>query len=140
MTRVRAGAAAAGVLLAIAALASSASGTIPVGTRTVEITIRHSRFSMSRIEVRRGERVRFVVHNRDPIDHELIVGDLPAQLRHETGTEREHGARDGEISVPLFESATTSYTFDEPGTLMFGCHLPGHWTYGMQGTIKVNSR
>jgi uncharacterized cupredoxin-like copper-binding protein len=135
--RVRAGATAIAVLLAIAALASSASGTIPLRTRTVEITIRHSKFSISHLDVQRGERVRFVVSNDDPIDHELIVGPMPVQLRHESGREAHHGARDGEVSVPLFRTASTAYTFREPGEVWFACHLPGHWNYGMQGTIAV---
>lgn len=137
MKRIRAGAATAGVVLAIAALATSASGTIPVRTRTVTVTIEHSRFSISALEVEDGERVRFVVRNLDPIDHELIVGDMAVQLRHESGREAHHGARDGEVSVPLLDTAETAYTFDEPGTMWFGCHLPGHWDYGMQGTIAV---
>ena len=137
--RTRASATAIGVLLAIAALASPVSGTIPLRTRTVEITIRHSRFSVAHLDVAKSERVRFVVRNEDPIDHELIVGAMDVQLRHESGREAHHGARDGEISVPLFRTASTAYTFDEPGDLWFACHLPGHWTYGMQGTIAVRS-
>jgi uncharacterized cupredoxin-like copper-binding protein len=140
MTRLRAGATVAGVVLAIAALASSAAGTIPLRTRTVTLTIHHSRFSFSHLDVKKGERVRFVVHNTDPIDHELIVGPMPVQLRHESGREAHHGARDGEVSVPLFKTASTAYTFDEPGDVWFACHLPGHWRYGMQGTITVASR
>ena len=137
MIRVRAGAAAIGVLVAVAALASSASGTIPLRTRTVTITIHHSRFSVSHLDVKKGERVRFVVRNTDPIDHELIVGPMPVQLRHESGREAHHGTRDGEVGVPLFRTASTEYTFDEPGEVWFACHLPGHWRYGMQGTIAV---
>ena len=137
MTRFHAGAALAGVVLSVAALASSASGTIPLRTRTVTLTIHHSKFSISHLDVARGERVRFVVENNDPIDHELIVGPMPVQLRHESGREAHHGARDGEVSVPLFQTASTAYTFDEPGELWFACHLAGHWAYGMQGTIDV---
>lgn len=139
MNRFRAGAATAGVFLAVAALASSAAGTIPLRTRTVTLTIHHSKFSVSHLDVREGERVRFVVRNTDPIDHELIVGGTAVQLRHESGREAHHGARDGEVSVPLFQTASTNYTFDEPGELWFACHLPGHWRYGMQGTIEVRA-
>lgn len=139
MNRGRAGAAVVGVVMAVAALASSAWGTIPLRTRTITLTIHHSRFSISHLDVQRGERIRFVVRNDDPIDHELIVGDVVVQARHETGREAHHGARDGEVSVPLFETASTAYTFDEPGELWFACHLPGHWRYGMQGTIAVRS-
>jgi uncharacterized cupredoxin-like copper-binding protein len=31
----------------------------------------------------------------------------------------------------------TSVTFDEPGTIRFICHLPGHEAYGMVGTITI---
>ena len=34
------------------------------------------------------------------------------------------------------ESPTT-ITFDEPGTLQYICHLPGHEAYGMVGTLTV---
>ena len=81
--------------------------------------------------------MRFVVRNTDPIDHELIVGDEAVQLRHEHGSEAHHGARPGEISVPPHSTATTTYLFGPRGTLLFGCHLPGHWSYGMHGTIRI---
>jgi uncharacterized cupredoxin-like copper-binding protein len=125
------------VLLAGTALSATASGLAPIGDRTVDLAVRHSRFSQSHLEVKRGQTLRFVVKNSDPIDHELIVGSRQVQDRHETGTEAHHAARDGEISVPLFQTAETSYTFNERGTFFFGCHLPGHWDYGMKGTITV---
>jgi uncharacterized cupredoxin-like copper-binding protein len=78
-----------------------------------------------------------VIHNRDPIDHEFIIGDEHVQLVHEEGTEAHHGARPGEISIPAGETRTTAYTFDEDGSLIFGCHLPGHYSYGMRGEITI---
>jgi uncharacterized cupredoxin-like copper-binding protein len=107
------------------------------GIRTVVLTARLSHYSLGSLRVRRGTVVAFVVHNRDPIDHELIVGDQGVQDRHEKGTEAKHGTRPGEISVVAESDATTMYRFEQPGTLYFGCHLPGHWSYGMHGTITV---
>ena len=106
-------------------------------TRTVELTIHHSRFSTDAMRFPRESTVRFVVRNTDPIDHELIVGDEGVQLRHEHGTEAHHGARPGEVSVPAGATASTTYTFSRPGALQFGCHLPSHWAYGMRGSIVV---
>lgn len=103
--------------------------------RTIEIGIQHSRFSPTSIEVERGETVRFVVKNRDPIAHELIVGPMPVQLRHELGGEAWHPPVPGEVSVPIFATAETRYTFDDDAPVWFGCHLPAHWDYGMQGRI-----
>lgn len=113
--------------------ASSASG----GVVEIPLTIRHSRFVPGEITVPAGTKVKFVVDNTDPINHELIVGDRSVQDKHEKGTESHHGAVPGEVSIPIGGTATTTYVFDRPGTVLIGCHLPGHWAYGMQGAISV---
>ena len=81
---------------------------------------------------------RFVVQNTDPIDHEFIVGDQQVQDIHEAGTEAYHPPRPGEITVPAGTTMTTTYTFpSKPGSLIFACHLPGHYAYGMRGFIAI---
>lgn len=123
------------VLAAALALPGGAGGP---AERTVELTVHHSRFSVGDVRVRPGETVRFVVHNTDPIPHELIVGDRSVQDVHEVGTEAHHGERPGEVSVAPGSTAVATYRFGPVATtLLFGCHLPGHWAYGMQGTIRV---
>lgn len=106
---------------------------------TVEITMRHSRFTPARIAVEPGTPVRFVVRNADPIPHEFIVGPDEVHRRHEQGTEAWHAPRPGEVSVAAFDEAETTWVFDRPGTIAFGCHLPGHWDYGMHGEVDVSS-
>jgi uncharacterized cupredoxin-like copper-binding protein len=82
--------------------------------------------------------VRIVVRNNDPIDHELIVGDQAVQDGHEHGTDGSHdGSVPGQVSVPAGATVTTTYRFDRPGRLLYGCHVPGHWAYGMRGTVEV---
>ena len=106
--------------------------------RTVELTVHHSQFSLGELRVRPGETVRFILRNTDPIPHELIVGDQAVQDVHEAGTESHHGDRPGEVSVAPGETAATTYRFGPAGgRLLFGCHLPGHWSYGMRGEILV---
>jgi uncharacterized cupredoxin-like copper-binding protein len=106
--------------------------------RTVDITIHHSRFLPANIEVAPGTTVRFVLHNTDPIDHEFILGDEQVQLVHEQGAEAHHPPRPGEVSVPAGETVVTIYTFPEtPGELIFGCHLPGHYDFGMRGAVTI---
>ena len=41
------------------------------------------------------------------------------------------------INVPAGQSARLVYTFQQPGTLLYGCHVPGHYAAGMLGTITV---
>lgn len=113
------------------------SKTLGPGIVTVEIDIEYSRFDVEDVAVRAGTLVRFVVTNRDPILHELVVGGDEVHARHRTGTERIHPPVPGEVSVQPGDAALTVYRFDEPGTYVFACHLPGHREYGMEGTITV---
>jgi uncharacterized cupredoxin-like copper-binding protein len=127
----------AAVLVAGWSAASSAGG----GERTVVVTMRHSRFEPAAVRVDPGERVRFVIRNTDPIDHEFILGDETVQRRHEQGRERQHhGDVPGERSVAAGQEAATTYAFPftlDGQALEFACHLPGHYAYGMHGTARV---
>lgn len=107
--------------------------------RTVIVEIRHSRFSPDQLTFSRGDRVRFVIRNTDPIDHEFILGDEEVQELHEFGTEAEHGTIPGEVTALAGDEASTTYMFDRRGTLIYGCHLPGHYDYGMRGTVRISS-
>jgi uncharacterized cupredoxin-like copper-binding protein len=128
------------LLLAGAGVATAAgwlgSDTTPAGTRTIHIRIHFSRFDPSDIAIEPGQTIRFVIENTDPIDHEFIVGDEQVQQVHEAGTEAHHPPRPGEISIAPGETVTTTVTFpSDDGDLLFGCHLPGHYAYGMRGVI-----
>lgn len=106
-------------------------------TRTVKITMRHSRFLPAEFKVREGTTIRFVITNVDPIDHEFILGDEAVQQRHEDGSELEHGHVPGEVTVRAGMVAETTYTFSRTGRLLIGCHAPGHYAYGMKGSVNV---
>jgi uncharacterized cupredoxin-like copper-binding protein len=106
--------------------------------QTIVLRVRHSRFTPERVSVRDGTTVRFVVHNEDPIPHELIVGEPAVHLRHERGTEPWHPPRPGEVSIEAGALASTTFTFTKPGTTEFACHLPGHYAYGMKGVVTVS--
>ncbi len=125
-----------GLLVAAGLALTACSGGPPV--RTVEVTVHHSQFSVGELRVRPGETVRFVVRYTDPIAHELIVGDESVPHHPAIGTDPHHGDRAGEVSVAPGATAVTTYRFAKAGSpILFGCHLPGHWAYGMQGVIRV---
>jgi uncharacterized cupredoxin-like copper-binding protein len=126
-----------GAALMLLAGACGTAGAERSAVRTIELTVRHSRFEPESFEVPEGSRVRFVIRNLDPIDHELIVGDAGVHERHENGTEPFHPPRPGEVTVPAGQVAATTYTFDVPGTVVYACHLPGHFAYGMRGAARV---
>jgi uncharacterized cupredoxin-like copper-binding protein len=81
-----------------------------------------------------------VLVNHDPIGHEFIVGGPDVQARHANGHEAYHPPVPGEVSIPADGRAATSYVFHAPGPVEFACHLPGHYKYGMHGTIEVVPR
>jgi uncharacterized cupredoxin-like copper-binding protein len=124
-------------LLSLPALAACFTGA-EAGERTVGVDIHHSSFAPTELTVERGTTVRFVIHNDDPIDHEFILGNKKVQDRHEVGRQKHHhGKVPGEVSVPAGTTRSTTYTFTRTGTLIFGCHLPGHFAYGMRGEVTV---
>jgi uncharacterized cupredoxin-like copper-binding protein len=136
-----AGALATGAGCAVVA-ADSDAGAAPArvpgpGLVTIRVDIRYSRFHLSAARVRRGSVVRFVVDVRDPIDHEFLVGDARVHRLHEHGTERTHPPVPGEVSVGAGTVGETFSRFDHVGRVLYACHLPGHYAYGMVGEITV---
>jgi uncharacterized cupredoxin-like copper-binding protein len=137
---------AAAVAAVVTVLSASAGATrsgddaaaLGPGLATVGLGIEHSAFSRQHVRVRAGTTIQFIVRNGDPIVHELIVGDDAVHARHATGREAAHPPVPGEVSVAPGDTAVTTYRFDQPGTVVFACHLPGHLEYGMQGTIEVD--
>jgi uncharacterized cupredoxin-like copper-binding protein len=107
------------------------------GRQTVDVGIDYSRFEPEVLRLEAGQEVTFVISNGDPIDHEFILGDQAVQDRHELGTEPHHDSIPTEVSVPAGRTVETTVTFDEPGTLILGCHLPGHYAYGMKAAVLV---
>jgi uncharacterized cupredoxin-like copper-binding protein len=134
-------AAAAMLVVTTTGYAVAASGTeqeaLGPGVVTVEVGIDQSRVDVGSHRVREGTLVEVVVRNDDPIDHELVVGDAEVHRRHQDGTERRHPPLPGEVSVTPGDTAKTFYEFDEVGSIVYACHLPGHVAYGMTGTIEV---
>jgi len=124
------------MLLLVAGAACAPPQADPAGPRTIEIRLHHSGFEPSTIQADAGETLRFVIVNTDPIDHEFIVGDDAVQELHEVGTEAHHDPRPGEVTVLAGETVTTTYTFGGQD-LLFGCHVPGHYAYGMRGVVLV---
>jgi uncharacterized cupredoxin-like copper-binding protein len=133
----------AGVALALAgighAVASASAGAeiLGPGVVTVEMELRHSRFEPAELRVRAGTVVRFEVDNLDPIHHELIVGPPEVHATHAEGSHHLHPPIPGELSLGPLEDGMTFFEFDEPGTVVMACHLPGHVEHGMVGSVEV---
>ena len=115
------------------------------------------RYRPAAIMVWAGRRVTFDVTNAGKLPHEFILGDRATQLDHERqmqGGPPAAGAHDhadhahaghatagagGALTVPPGQTRRLTWTFDEPGIVLYGCHVLGHWAAGMKGTIVVLS-
>jgi uncharacterized cupredoxin-like copper-binding protein len=133
--------------------ATSTSGTpaaaqpadVATAARTVDIeTTDALKFEPPSVEVRRGETVAFKVTNAGHIDHEFEVGDAAFQDRHETEM-KDMGADMSGMNdeptgfvVPPGQTKTIAFTFAASGSVLYGCHEPGHYAGGMKGTINVD--
>ncbi|HEY7847779.1 MAG TPA: plastocyanin/azurin family copper-binding protein [Candidatus Limnocylindria bacterium] len=122
------------LVAAVATGCGRVAGQEPV---TLQITIHYSQFEETELTVPHGVPVTFVLVNEDPIEHEWLIGDAAFHERHRSGTEGHHGARPNEISLKPLETMRTTLIFDEPGTILYICHLPRHEAYGMVGTLTV---
>ena len=120
---------------------SSGSNSTTDDVRTVAIAARDDlTFEPSTIEVAAGERVRFVVTNEGAMDHEFILGDETTQMAHESQMDSSsHMAMDAMASMAMGpgEMMDATVNFDEPGEILFGCHVAGHYASGMKGSVTV---
>lgn len=134
-----------GALLLLVACSSGAgpagSGSGASGERTIQIRAFDSlKFEPAKITVAVGDKVRFVVTNAGHTDHDFFVGDEQDQLEHEGAMEHgmEHeGGGMAALEVGPGETKEATVTFDQAGTILYGCHEPGHYDGGMVGTITV---
>ena len=131
------------LLLAAAALPACSAAAGAPAVRTVAVTIHYSHFSPASLTVAAGETVRFTITNRDPIDHEFIVGDQALQDQEEAGTDVVHdNSVPGMVSAPAGTTVSTVASFPKHsahGSLIYACHLPGHYAYGMRGLLTITN-
>jgi uncharacterized cupredoxin-like copper-binding protein len=109
-------------------------------SRTIQVrTTDALRFSPDALSVRAGDTVAFEISNPGAVPHEFFVGTATEQQAHER--EMASGApmhaEPGQVDVPAGMTVRLAYTFEQQGTLEYGCHVPGHYSASMRGTINI---
>ena len=76
---------------------------------------------------------------RDRDEHEAEMVDSGDDMGGMDDMSHKSGAADPSESVLVApgESAEITYTFDETGDVLLGCHQAGHYDGGMVATITV---
>lgn len=111
--------------------------------RTIRIDASDSmRFEPSRISVRQGETIRFVVRNRGKAAHEAVLGTMADLQEHAAMMRRFPNMEHEEpfmVHVGPGQSGEMIWQFTQGGEFYFGCLVAGHFEAGMAGRIKVTS-
>ena len=108
--------------------------------RTIEVEMSEMVFSPSRIEVKRGEQIRFVIRNAGTEDHEFLLATTEQNLKHaEVMKKHPHMEHDDPNGVRLAPKKTAEilWKFTKAGTFEYSCLIPDHRDYGMIGRITV---
>ena len=109
--------------------------------RTITVVMQGSRFLPGTIDVKRGETIRFVIINRDPIAHEFVLGDAAEQAAHEKEMASMPGmpmTDPNGIAVAPGKTGVFIWMFTQSGQLQYACHLPGHYQDGMFGQLNIH--
>ena len=97
-------------------------------------------FDPARIEVRRGEQIRFVVDNNGMENHEFILATPAENRKHgemmKKHPEMEHDDPNGK-RVLSGEKRELIWKFSKRGEFEFACLIPGHYEAGMFGKVIV---
>ena len=98
-------------------------------------------FDPENVQVEVGEVITFKVTNAGDLPHEFTLGPEDVQQEHEDEMAEMNGMEmDGDanaIAVPAGSTSELTWQFTEPGTVLFGCHVTGHYAAGMVGEIDV---
>ena len=112
--------------------------------KTMQVTMRETDGKMvfipDRIEVRKGEQVRFLLRNSGDLDHEFMLATTEENLKHaelmKKFPDMEHDDPNGKRLSPK-KTAEIVWRFTKAGTFEFGCLIPGHREAGMTGFVVV---
>jgi len=97
-------------------------------------------FTPARIEVKKGEQIKFVLRNSGELDHEFLLATTAENLKHAEAMKKnpdmEHDDPNGKRLAPR-KTAEIVWKFSKAGEFEFACLIPGHRESGMLGTVVV---
>ena len=109
-------------------------------SRKIVVEMSEMDYSPSRIEVKRGEQIRFIVRNVGTEDHEFLLASTEDNLRHATAMRKHPGMAHDEpngLRLARKQSGEILWKFTRVGTFEYSCLIPDHREYGMTGKVVV---
>lgn len=112
--------------------------------RTVYVSMREGdgkmMFVPNRVDVRKGEQIKFVLRNEGALDHEFVLATTEENVKHAEAMKKnpdmEHDDPNMKRLAPK-QNNEVVWRFTKKGTFEFGCLIPGHRESGMIGTVVV---
>ena len=111
--------------------------------RVIEVNVDNDlAFEPADHEVTAGEVITFRIANTGDVEHEFVLGDEAAQEQMaemmQGGDDHAHsGEMSNAVTVHAGETGELTWAFTSPGTVLIGCHVPGHYEAGMVGSVVV---
>ncbi|MCA6119456.1 cupredoxin family protein [Bradyrhizobium sp. WSM 1738] len=109
-------------------------------SRTIEVDMSEMKYTPARIEVKRGEQIRFVIRNVGQDDHEFLLATTEENLKHAEDMQKhphmEHQEPNA-VRLKPSKSAEIVWKFTKSGTFEYSCLIPGHRENGMIGQVTV---
>jgi len=112
--------------------------------RIVQVTMGESDGKMlfvpARIEVRKGDQIKFVLRNNGKLEHEFVLATTADNLTHAEAMKNNpnmaHEEPNGKEVEPK-KTAEIIWKFTKAGEFEYACLIPGHREAGMIGTVLV---
>jgi uncharacterized cupredoxin-like copper-binding protein len=97
-------------------------------------------FVPDRVEVKKGEQVKFVLRNHGELKHEFMLATKAENDKHAALMQKypdmEHDDPNGK-SLETRKSGALIWKFTKAGEFEFACLIPGHREAGMHGKVIV---
>jgi uncharacterized cupredoxin-like copper-binding protein len=108
--------------------------------RAITVLINEMDYTPSKIEVKRGEQIRFVIRNAGTETHEFMLATTAENLKHAEEMKKypdmEHDDPNG-VTVAPNKTAEILWRFSKAGNFEYSCLIPIHRESGMIGTVTV---
>ena len=110
-------------------------------TKTVKVDMTDNmRFTPAAVKVRRGDTVKFVVHNDGKVLHEMVLGTRQAIQAHAALMKKFPEMEHSDPNMKRLQPGAAGdlvWHFTVAGEFDFACLIPGHIELGMFGSITV---
>ncbi|MCV2370847.1 cupredoxin domain-containing protein [Roseateles oligotrophus] len=110
-------------------------------SQTIRVDMADSmRFSPENVTVKRGQTIKFVLHNNGKLLHEMVLGTVDALKQHAEMMRKFPNMEHSDPNMSHVKPGAKGeivWQFTKAGEFQFACLQPGHFEAGMIGRVLV---